>query len=294
MKMKRIMKLLPALLPLVLLFSCQPKPLEIEVKQSAPQLTLSSATPDEHTVLVSAGYSINSMVSLGDTVNGGKGLPDDMLLEEGVVTLAAEGRTPDTLYPVASGLYANRNLQLEKNASYTLTVYDRRKGVSGMASTPYFPLPAIDSLVPEVTRRKGDTGVILHIKLPEAGADDFYFVSYNTAAAERELHRSPYALAATLAAFSPKQLTLLSTADVKNGCIRRVIPLSCKGTDTLLVHTGKIDKAYFDYLTAYKKSGSLINQLTGEPINLPSNVVSGLGFFSLSTPVRSTFYLKNY
>lgn len=292
--MMKPIKLLPALLPLILLFSCQPKPLEIEVKQSEPQLTVSSAAPDEHTVVVSAGYSINSMVSLGDTVNGGVDLPDNMLLEDGIVTLAAEGRTPDTLYPIASGLYANRNMQLEKGASYTLTVYDHNKGLAGVATTPYFPLPAIDSLSPEVTRKHGDTLVTLHLKLSGAGADDFYFVSYNTAAAERVLQRSPYALAATLAAFSPKQLTLLSAADIKNGCIRRAIPLGCKGTDTLLVHTGKIDKAYFDYLTAYKKSGSLINQLTGEPINLPTNIATGLGFFSLSTPVRSTFYLKHY
>jgi hypothetical protein len=278
---------------LALLGSCRPKPLNIEIVQAPPVLVVSAATTDQHTVLISAAYSINSLLSLEDTVNGAD-LPAGTLLENATVTLAAPGRQPDTLQHIGNGLYGNRNLELQPGATYNLDIYRQDKGLVATATTTYFPAPDVDTIQVHVNRAAKDTTVTLTVKLGSVTRGDYYFVSYHSSVRARKGGTSPDAMPATLASFSPKQLTLLSGEEMQNGILTKTIPLTCKGNDTLLVHTAKIDKAYYDYLTMYKRSGSLINQLTGEPINLPSNVVKGLGFFALSVPVRSVFYLEHY
>jgi hypothetical protein len=60
----------------------------------------------------------------------------------------------------------------------------------------------------------------------------------------------------------------------------------------VLVHLAKIDKGYFDYLSAYEKSGNILSQLTSEPISLPTNIVNGYGYFTLYQPYRALIDLK--
>ena len=256
-------------------------------------LVVSAATTDEHTALVSAAYSINSLLSLEDTVNGAN-LPADMLLGNATLTLAGPNGKPDTLQYLADGLYGNRSLNLRPGATYNLDIYQPGKGLVATASTTYFPAPDIDTMLIKVDRTAQDTTITLTVKLGSVAKSDYYFVSYHSSVKGRKGGTSPDAMPATLASFSPKQLTLLSGEEMQQGSLVKTIPLTCRSNDTLLVHAAKIDKAYYDYLTMYKRSGALINQLTGEPINLPSNVVKGLGYFALSVPVRSVFYLQDH
>jgi hypothetical protein len=164
-----------------------------------------------------------------------------------------------------------------------------------MATTSYFPKPGVEVLQPEVARNQRDTTVSLKIKLNNISAGDYYFVSYYASSNVR--HQAPVTyenFEESLAAYSPRKIFLLSEADMTEGKIDKTVPIESKGTDDLLVHVAKIDRAYYNYLIAYKKAGSYINQLTGEPINLPTNVIKGLGFFSLSAPVRALFHLKDH
>jgi hypothetical protein len=276
------------------LYSCRPKPLDIEIEQTPPMLTLSSATPDNHSVLVSAGYSINSLINLNDTVNGSVKIPKEMLLREAVLTITEAGGQPDSLFAISDGLYGNRNLQLEHGATYTIDVYEKNKGHIAMATTTYQALPEVTYRDPRLKKIKGDTTVSIDVDIKNAREGEYYFISYNTAALARKQLAQTTMDVSTLASFTPKQLTLINGATHQNGNLEKKITMQVNSNDTLLIQTGRIDKAYFDYLTVYKKSGSLINQLTGEPINMPSNIIKGFGFFSLYAPARKIFYLANY
>ncbi|RYZ49798.1 MAG: DUF4249 family protein [Sphingobacteriales bacterium] len=276
------------------LYSCKPKPLNIDIKQEAPVLTISSATPDNHTVLVSAGYSINSLVRLNDGSNSSVKIPKEMLLKDGLLTLTKDGGPTDTLYEISDGLYGNTRVNLEHLARYTINVYESGKGLIGSAVTTYQQLPDVQYAEPQIDRRKGDTTVSVTVGISNIAPDDYYFISYNTTANARKQSPNAKMDVSTLASFTPKQLVLISGSEVNHGKIDKRVEMSVNTCDTLMVQTAKVDRAYFDYLTAYKRSGALINQLTGEPINMPSNVVKGFGFFSLFAPDRKVFYLKNY
>lgn len=276
------------------LYSCRPKPLDIEIEQTPPMLTLSSAAPDNHTVLVSAGYSITSLLNLNDTVNGSVKIPKEMLLHDAVLTITEAGGERDTLFAISDGLYGSRNLLLEHGATYTIDVYEKNKGHIATATTTYQALPEVTYSDPRLKRIKGDTTVTIDVDIKNAREGEYYFISYNTTALARKQLAQKTMDVSTLASFTPKQLTLINGTTHQNGNLEKKITMQVNSNDTLLIQTGRIDRAYFDYLTVYKKSGSLINQLTGEPINMPTNIIKGFGFFSLYAPVRKIFYLANY
>ena len=54
--------------------------------------------------------------------------------------------------------------------------------------------------------------------------------------------------------------------------------------DTLIIELANISKGYYEFLSAYKKSDQLIYQLLGEPVNLPTNINIGYGYFSTFNP----------
>lgn len=289
----KTLKILAMAICAITWYSCKPRPLNIDIKQVPPVLTLSSATPDDHTILVSAGYSINSMIKLNEAGNGSVMIPKEMLLEDGVLTVSRAGGPVDTLYPLSDGLYGNMRIPLEHKATYTIQVYTSGKCI-GTATTTYLARPEVMYGTPQLNKVKGDTTATVPVTIRNVQAGDYYFVSYNTTANARKQSPGTKMDVSTLASFSPKQLALIQGSEANGGIVKRNITMPVKPGDTLMVQTATVDKAYFDYLTAYKRRGALINQLTGEPINMPSNVVKGFGFFSLFDADRKVFYLEGY
>jgi hypothetical protein len=279
-----------------MLGSCKPKPIDIEVPQKPADMVIASSAFDEHSVFVSAGYSISSLANLNDTSKGKKTLPvsRDMLVDSGLVTITGPGQAPDTLVRRAPGLFSSSRLDLQKGATYTLVVKDYRTGKVATAVTTYFPKPALDTFIPEIVRGGTIATVKLHMSIGNVGPQEHYMVCYTTSDNIRQATASVSASVSALTSFVPKRVELFTSADAVNGRLSRTIALNVAATDTMLVHCGRIDEAYYNYLAAYKRSGYLINQITGEPINLPTNINPGLGFFSLYAPKRELFLLKNY
>jgi hypothetical protein len=288
--------LLPLSAALLFIASCRPKPLDIDIPQSSGVLSIASYCPDNHSVYVSASYSVSAMLKVLDTA-ALKYFPDvteSLLLKEAVVTLRNPDNTIDTLRKLSPGIYKRDDLQLLAGQSYTLTVLDPKKGILATATTSYQPIPTMDTLYPALVKRTSDTTCRLHLQLRNASAPAYFFLSYNTVRQAREHTSALPKNARALSLFLPKQIALFSPADAPGGNLEKDIILQVNPSDTVLVQVAQIDKAYYDYLSAYKRTGSLINQLTGEPIHLPSNISSGYGYFSLFNPVKRLYDLNRY
>ena len=280
---------------IILLAGCRPKPLDIDVPQTGGTLAISSACIDDHTVYLSAGYSVQSLARILDTtaLKDGGGIPREMLVDSAIVTIRAEGALPDTLQMIAPGLFGSRKLRLVPGTRYTLFALDRKKGQTITAVTTYFPRAGIDSLVPELRPGSRDTIVRLQLRLRNATPGSQYFISYNTPEHMRQNGaKLPYSTSA-LYSFAPKQIELITAKTVgADGIFECAVPVKAAVRDTLFVQLGQIDGAYSDYLAAYKRSGALINQLSGEPINLPTNILKGFGYFSLYEPAIRVIDLR--
>lgn len=276
------------------LVGCKPGPLDIAIPQRPETITISSVALNDYTVAVAAGYSINSLVNLEDSLeqNDGQRIPKEMLLDSATVTISENGQIPFNLTQVSTGVYGSRDIKLKEGVQYTLSVIDHKKGIAVTSSTCFMAKPHVEKVYPEVIKSVTDTVTRLHVHLENVKAGDHYFVFYNTATDARANFMGSNMSVAALKTFEPKHLELL-TAD-EGDKLEKTLSLSVKSTDTLNVTIGKIDDAYYKYLAAYKRTGYLINQLTGEPINLPTNVNAGFGYFSLYVPERKVFNLKEY
>lgn len=281
-------KLFLSVLLFTALASCRPKSIDIEVPQQDPDLVISASCVNESTVMVAVAYSVTSLRNLEDTSQGP--VPQDMLADSAVVTIAASGQLPDTLLRVSRGIYGCRTLQLQAGVRYMLTAIDKKKHAAATATTTYMPMPEIEEVRPEIVRNEQDTVVKMHVKIGNVRPGDRYFMSYNTLAQARELVTQPLS---SMQSFSPKRIELFEDG-LRDGIITKTLTLDAHSNDTLVVHIGRVDEHYYKYLDAYKRTGYLINQVTGEPINLPTNISKGFGYFALYKPERRLIDLNTY
>jgi hypothetical protein len=282
-------KLFLSLLLFTALASCRPKPIDIEIPQQDARLVISASCINESTVVVAAAYSVTSLRNLEDTSEQGP-VPKDMLVDSAIVTIAGAGQLPDTLTSVSSGIYGSRSLKLHPGIKYTLTVIDLKKNAAATATTVYMPKAEVESVTPEVIRYAEDTVIKLHVRIKNAQPGDRYFMSYNTLAQARELVLEPVS---SLTSFSPKRIELFEES-ATDRVITKTLLLDAMPRDTLAIHIGRVDQHYYKFLDAYKRTGYLINQVTGEPINLPTNISKGFGYFALYRPERRLINLSEY
>ncbi|RYD56212.1 MAG: DUF4249 family protein [Sphingobacteriales bacterium] len=277
-----------------LFFSCRPKPLDIEVAQKPGKLTISSVAFSEKSVFIAAGYSVESGFNLADTTEKNRQTLPGRVVDSGLVTITKLGCLPDTLKMYNPGIYGNNNLQLTPYAQYILTVMDYKKGTAVSATTTYLPAPSIQALKPEVIKTGSQPVVKLHIKLGDIKPGEHFFIGYSTKTNVISAITPLVAGLGAMQSFEARQLEMVDGSKAKDGMLEHSFTLDVKPTDTLTVQVAKIDDKYYKYLDAYKRTGYLLNQISGEPINLPTNVSAGLGYFALYAPQRTRFYLNEF
>ena len=65
-------------------------------------------------------------------------------------------------------------------------------------------------------------------------------------------------------------------------------------TDSLVMTLSNINEDYFNFLSLRKRSQNLFTEIVNEPINYPTNVENGLGFFNTHFPDIYFFDLNEY
>ena len=62
--------------------------------------------------------------------------------------------------------------------------------------------------------------------------------------------------------------------------------------DSLMILLSNISEGYYSFLMSRERSGNFLAEATNEPINYPSNVENGLGYFNTHYPSLRFFDLK--
>lgn len=284
------------LLVAVCFSSCYPEPIPITIEETKPKIAISSTAIDANTVMVIASYSINSLANVNYSTTGNSPLlPEGVLIEKALVTIS-DGTKIYTLDKIYSGVYVNSNMNLKEGMHYNLSVTDLAEGNKVSAHTIYYEAVTADKILPVVTRKTKDTTIQLKMRLLDNSTTlNYYVMAYdhvNPSTVPSPVNSSNFSI---IDMDAVKKVEIFSSAEAVNGVIDKTFSiLNTKPTDTLFVHYGKIDKGYFNYLNSYKKTGSLINQITSEPITLPTNIFTGFGFFALYNVKRDLFDLKKY
>jgi len=288
--------ILASLIAATLFFSCRPKPININVKPAVVKLVVSSSVIPNRIMLVSLTRSFSSLeIKLNqDTVSSN--LAGTVLVKNAFVTVSYLGRK-DTLIKIADGLYGSVNTLLANNAVYELCAKDNDTGLEVTASTYMLPYHRFDSIRPYKLITAKDTACILYYQLrDDPSLENYYVVNY-----VRKLNKSSNSALSIDRVFAngsasfENYFDLLNDDSFTNGLYSVRTKLeNVRPNDSISVSVANISKGYYDFLNAFKRSGSLISNLTGEPINYPSNVNMGYGYFNAYYPQILFFDLNNY
>jgi hypothetical protein len=274
--------------------NCRPQPIDIDVKPAAEKLVVCSQIVPNSVMIVGLTRSFSPLDSGGNADTLQNSFLDRILVQNAIVTVTHPGGT-DTLYMLGPGIYASLNILLEDYGTYTVHAKDPSTGEEVSAVTELLPRERFDSIQPFKRMVDGDTAAFVHYEITDFfSAEDYYVACY-------------YRKSQDTSAFDVNNyfsrgtnelngFDLISDADFdQNGKLIRDQQLPGVGmTDTIACTISHITKGYYEFLTAYKRSSSLFNQLSGEPINYPTNVEGGYGYFNAHIPDVRFFYLINY
>jgi hypothetical protein len=293
--MKYLLYILCSLVLLV--YSCRPVPLDIDVKPQAPKLIVASQIIPSTVMAVLLTRSFSALEQ-GTFVSGtGEVSPDfiDKIIVQNAVVTVSYGNIIDTLYAVDTipGVYISAKTLQIPHQTYTLHVYDPKLNESVSAQTQMLPAVKIDTVFPV---GKTDSTVSLKFRFTDLPGQNWYLfnvykASKKSGVANLDVNTVPFAVGEnqllqsqliTDLVYNQNQIELITT-------VPGVSP-----SDTIGVTFANITEGHFLFLSAQSGTGDLFGQFFHEPVNIPTNVVNGFGYFSAYDPDVKVIDLNKY
>jgi hypothetical protein len=270
--------------------SCAPDPIDINLPQHQPKLVIFSQVIPEHYMIVGVSKSFSSLAGEADSLSRDSTQLAGTIVEHALVTIRF-GDKVETLEHVGGGMYASTSIHQHYGQTYILYVKDSVSGLSCTATSQMLPLVDFDSIKPVVERKPEDTVITMNYSFTDVpGIDNFYMINLHVPTKDSTLS---YASLLNIKRKEPTMI-LLSDKMMKNGRYSVTLKLDVSAKDTVAFTLSNISQEYFMFLSAYQKSGKIFNQITGEPINYPTNIVGGYGFFNTHNPAIKVFNLNDY
>ena len=272
------------------LFSCEPDPIEIELPPHEPKLVIATQVFPEKYMVVQVSKSFSSLAGPGDSIASDTTLLKALMVEHALVQISFNGQT-ETLKHLGGGFYYSTKILQNYRQRYTLFVKDSISGLECTAATEMLAPIAFDKVEPKVTRTATDTTLALNYELTDPEPQkNFYLITLVGASKKNVI---PWQGPKSIRQIQ-EQMILLNDDQFTNGKFSKTEKLELQTSDSLVVAVSNISEPYYQYLELYQKSNGVINQLTGEPINLPTNIQNGYGFFNAHNPTANFFRLSEW
>ncbi|RYD76984.1 MAG: DUF4249 domain-containing protein [Sphingobacteriales bacterium] len=271
----------------LVMISCKPKDIDIDLPLHQPKLSIFSQVIPDRVILVTVTKSFNSLAP-ADSSKGDSALINQLMVSNAIVTVTFAGRT-ETLENTDPGIYVSTNTLQIPNEQYTLHVKDPATGLECSATSAMLPRVDFDEVKTIIEKTTSDTNIAIEYRFTDMPAkENFYLVSYTPFRKNSKPNNNPFL------SIQPVNNTyqLLSDKLFTEGKYTGKLPLDSKLGDTIAVSLTNISEAYYKYLVVYQKSGKVFNQITGEPIDFPTNVTNGYGFFTTHNPDVKILKLK--
>ncbi len=265
------------LLLMTLFTSCKPKPLEIDIPEESPKIVVNSFAAEGYIVL----YLTKSFSPLADTADQdfvkslGIAGADAKLIYKGT-TISFE-ELPDSLE--ANGIYLAQVDNLAPNE--TITLEASADGLPPIKATTS-ALPLIEDFDFELVRNPFDSAyatLFYSFNDVNVHAHNYYAIAIS-GGKEEEIFQG----VDTLRDLNTSKYVLFDDLEYPYATIDGAINILADPYDTLNISLAQINQEYYKYLQVSQKAGSFFSSITKEPINYPSNVEGGYGFFNAFLP----------
>lgn len=274
-----------------ILSACQPDPLDVKLDKYEPEIVVSSQVIPNYIMVVGLTRSFTVLSNAGYEGAGDSALFEQLLVDSALVTIESSSGI-DTLFKVTSGLYASITELVEPQGDYHLIVkdYDERKTIT--ATSTMLQNVSLDSVRPYFDSEK-DSIIKMDVAFTDEKNRSNYYVlsvySRNTNQAGIDVNTF-----FENGSNNIEYQELLEDRNMDGEKIHRNINLpDVSFQDSLMVSLSNISEGYYSFLKSRERSGNLLSAVTNEPINYPSNVNNGLGYFNTHSPSLRFFDLKS-
>jgi hypothetical protein len=269
--------------------ACEITALPIDVESAETKLALSSYVIDS-LLVVSVSRSFSAL-SAEDVDSLSSDFIQSTLADRAQVIASYTGLT-DTLSAIdgVPGLYVLRLQQLDAFQDMQISVFDSSSGLSAHAESRLIPGVELDSVFASMEISEADTTVRLYFDLrdPQPNVENFFvFHAYNLPDFGNNENLDDFLIEDVFLPggqllFYERLLTDRSSETDSVG--REVVLPFTSVSDSVVFVLSHIDEGYYRFLQARARTGGLLSSLANEPVNHPTNVVNGYGYFSAHQP----------
>ena len=268
----------------LLVAACIPEPLEVEgIPVVKPQIVVNTQIIPDQSLVVLLTKSFGALDASEDS--DAQELLDQIAVEDATVTIS-NARQTYNLAALGSGVYGGIFIPFSAGEEYTLHVTSETLG-DVSATTTVKPMISFDDIEAELYfDGYDDTLVQVIYTLTDPVDKNWYML--NVQHIERdELIED---------ALNPRSfMRLLDDAEFdgpKYGEAFRAFQRDFSPGDTVAVFLSNISEEYYNFMKLRLDNRFSFIEYLSEPVNYPSNVVGGKGFFNLYVTDIRTFVLE--
>lgn len=264
--------------------SCLPEPLPITtIPKAKEKLVISSLYVHGQAVTVFLSRTFDALEA--GRFTDFEEFIDSLTVDSALVTFS-DGNTVDTLLNVGDGVYTLLNTNLIEGNSYTLSAVRLSDSLYATATTTLLPQVSFSAVVPELEKTPFDTLITLNFEIDDPPGPNYYAINVQELPNEEE----------DLFDIRNRPFTYLLTDEAFDGQVFadtfRVFFYDFTPTDTVLISLTNVSKEYYEFLDLRVKDRYQLFDELAEPINYPSNVENGWGYFNLFVPDARIFFLE--
>lgn len=266
------------------LFSCLPDPLEVKgIPTLKPQIVVSSQILGDQSLVVMLTRSFGALDASDDS--DPEALLNQIGISDAFVTLTGPDGI-DTLTMIETGIYGGLTNALQEGEAYTL--YVKSTTLGEVTATTVVKQRILFDAVDATLYYNGfdDTLAQVNYAITDPPGKNYYMLNVQR---YREENRTEQLL-------NPRAFTKLVTDEAFEGQTHaeqfRVFPTDFSEGDTVAVFLSNISKEYHDFIKLRIDNRFSFVEFLGEPVNYPSNVQGGKGFFNLYLPDVRLFTLS--
>lgn len=259
----------PILISILVLTSCLPEPLPVK-DIPAPEKTVVVGSQIIPNQFLAVAVTENFSALEGGTDDSYEELLQSLLINGLELTIEVEDEFYDLTEFNQSGVYVGENVPQIPGSTYTLSFTNPINNLPVKASSELQSFVGFDSVDVFIEVNEFDTLVNVGLKVDDPVGPNWYMVNVQLVDEEFDFSVSPF--------------TELFTDVGMDGTLIdynfRVFFRDFAEGDTVLVSMANISQDYYDFLdlrTTRRPFSGGIN----EPINFPTNVENGLGFFHM-------------
>lgn len=270
------------LFTMIVVCSCQPEPIPIDgLPEATPQIVVSTQIIDDQSLVVLLTKSFGALDASDDSDL--EELLNQIAVNDALVTISGPDGT-DTLLFLELGFYGGITIPFESGKEYTLTVRSETLGEVYATTTVKPQITFRDIRAHLYYNGSDDTLAEVIYSFNDPPGKNWYMFSVQEATREDLIENliNPSAY-----------IRLIDDTDFDGTTYSELIRVSGDYSegDTIAVTLSNVSEEYYDFLKKRIDNRYSFIEYLGEPVNYPSNVTGGKGFFNLYIPDVRTFVL---